>query len=84
MDALETIHVSSRGQIVIPERMRTSMKIKQGAKLVMVQQGARLILQTEEAFLAGLREAAGFRQLSAKSLAKVWENSKDDKVWSKY
>jgi len=87
MDVLETICVSSRGQIVIPERMRTNMKIKQGAKMIMMQQGMKIILQTEESFLNDLRsmqEREGWHSLSFKSLAKVWDNKKDDETWSKY
>ena len=87
MNTLETIHVSSRGQIVIPEAMRKNMKIKQGAKLVMVQENERIILQTEESFLehlAAAQEREGWRTLSSKSLAKVWGNTKDDEIWSRY
>lgn len=86
-ETIETITVSSRGQIVIPEAVRRNMKIKQGAKLVMVQENERIVLQTEESFLNSLRaaqEREGWRSLSFKSMAKVWDNKKDDETWSKY
>lgn len=87
MESLETINVSSRGQIVIPERLRVKMKIKQGSKLVMLQDGGRIIMQTEESFLSCLRaaeEKKGWREISQKSLAKAWSNKKDDEAWKKY
>ncbi|MFH0927614.1 MAG: AbrB/MazE/SpoVT family DNA-binding domain-containing protein [Candidatus Micrarchaeota archaeon] len=86
-ETIETITVSSRGQIVIPEAVRRNMRIKQGAKLVMVQENERIVLQTEESFLNRLRlaqERDGWRSLSSKSMAKVWDNPKDDKTWSNY
>ncbi|MEK6950301.1 MAG: AbrB/MazE/SpoVT family DNA-binding domain-containing protein [Nanoarchaeota archaeon] len=48
---IETITVSSRGQIVIPERVRKELEIVAGMKLVLTKEETRLILEKEEDFL---------------------------------
>jgi len=87
MNILETIKVSSRGQIVIPEAVREDLGIKEGSKLVLIEDGGKIVLEKEEDFLKKLssqQEKAGWMALAEKSLAKVWDNPKDDKTWSKY
>ena len=87
---IETIKVSSRGQIVIPENMRKALKIKEGTKLVAIGKGKRIILEQEADFLAGLSEAEtakekeGWLALAEKNLSKVWDNPEDDEEWKKY
>lgn len=44
---MEIIKTSSRGQIVIPEEIRKRHKIKEGTKLVLFEDGDRLILEKE-------------------------------------
>ena len=53
---LETIKVSSRGQIVIPEKVRKDFNIEEGTKLILVEQGTKLILETEQNFTKHLKE----------------------------
>lgn len=87
MNALETIRVSSRGQIVIPEELRNKLGITEGTKLVMIAENNRLILETEKNFLEYLEqfmETSGWKKLSEKNLSKIWDNPKDDEIWSKY
>ncbi len=84
MNALETIHVSSRGQIVIPEGMRKSMKLKQGAKLVILQQGERIILQTEESFLARMAGKHVKHAPVAHTLGHDWAAPSDDATWNRF
>ena len=44
---LEVINVSSRGQIVIPEKMRRLLKIKEGSRLVLIEKEGQLIIKKE-------------------------------------
>ncbi len=48
---IETITVSSRGQMVIPERMRKELGIVEGMKLVLVEDKEGIRLEKEEEFL---------------------------------
>jgi len=48
---IETIKVSSRGQVVIPEAIRKDLSIKEGVRLVLIRKGNKLILEKEEDFL---------------------------------
>ena len=85
---IETITMSSKGQIVIPERIRDELKIKEGTKLVMLEKDNSIILEKEEDFLKKLNnlelEKLGWLALSEKSMKKIWDNKKDNEVWSKY
>ena len=85
---IETIKISSRGQIVIPERIRKELGFIEGKKLVMIKKGNSIILEKEEEFLKKLNnmevEKLGWMALAEKSLKKVWDNKKDDETWSKY
>ncbi len=84
--AIETIKVSSRGQIVIPERIRKHLGIREGTTLVLVERGHGLFLEKEQDFLKELhtdKEKLGWLMLSEKSLAKLWDNPEDE-VWNTY
>ena len=87
MSTLETVKVSSRGQIVIPENVRANVGIREGMKLILVEEDGRITIETEQAFLKRVEERneqIGWMKVAEKSLGKVWNNPKDDKVWSKY
>ncbi|HLD34183.1 MAG TPA: AbrB/MazE/SpoVT family DNA-binding domain-containing protein [Candidatus Nanoarchaeia archaeon] len=82
---IETIKVSSRGQIVIPEQVRKDLHIHEGTKLILVEQGNKLILEKESDFMKSISkdvEQTGWLMLAEKSLMKDWEG--EDDVWSKY
>ncbi len=85
---IETINVSSRGQIVIPENVRKHLGIVQGSKLILIEKEGKLILEKEEHFLEehekNKKEDAGWLKLTEKGLAKVWDNPEDEEEWSKY
>ncbi|HLC50637.1 MAG TPA: AbrB/MazE/SpoVT family DNA-binding domain-containing protein [Candidatus Nanoarchaeia archaeon] len=86
---IEVINVSSRGQIVIPERMRKSLGIKQGSKLIAIEKEGSLILKKESDMLESMeyeekKEEIGWLALAEKSLSDVWDNKKDDEVWGRY
>lgn len=84
---MEIIKTSSRGQIVIPEHVRRRHKIKEGTRLVLFEQGDKIILEKEEKIKSMLKldlEDKGWSALSETSLRDVWDNKKDAKVWEKY
>ena len=85
---IETIKVSSRGQVVIPERMREKLDIKEGTKLVVLEKDKKLVLEVEKEFLEEIKdidkEKMGWLSLAERSLKDIWDNEKDDKEWSKY
>mgnify|MGYP001574767730 CR=1 FL=1 len=95
---MEIVTTSSRGQIVIPERVRKKHKIKEGTKLILLEEGNRLILEKESNFESIIKvktkeienifkrkdaETVNLMMASEKSLAKEWE-SKEDEIWDKY
>ena len=47
---IETIKVSSRGQIVIPETARKELNIEKGTRLILIKRDRKLILETESDF----------------------------------
>jgi AbrB family looped-hinge helix DNA binding protein len=87
---IETIKVSTKGQIVIPERFRVSLNIKEGSKLIIIEKGKKLILEAENHFLEDIetkyemQEKLRWMMVAEKSLTKFWNNKKDDETWSKY
>ncbi len=87
MNIIETVKVSSRGQIVIPESVREELDIEEGTKLVLVEDNGKITLEKEEQFLKELKERkekAGWLAVAEKSLERVWNNKKDDETWNKY
>lgn len=86
---MEIINVSSKGQIVIPENIRKKLRIKTGSKLVLFEKGGGMLLKKEESVARYLeeedtKEILGWMAIAEQSLKKVWNNSKDEKVWRKY
>ena len=87
---IETIKVSSRGQVVIPEAMRKELGINEGTKLIVKEEANRLVIEVEKDFLRRLeeleskKEKQGWLALAEKSLTELWDNSKDEKEWGKY
>ncbi len=87
---IETIKVSSRGQIVIPEYIRNHLKIKEGTKLILQEKGKRIILEAEEDFLRRIKrleiekEEVGWLALAEENLKELWDNKEDEKEWQQY
>lgn len=86
---MEIISVSSKGQIVIPERVRKYLKINAGSRLIMIEKEGTLMLKKEEQVTKHIEESErkedfGWMILAEKALKDVWDNQKDDKVWTKY
>ena len=86
---MEIISVSSKGQIVIPERVRKYLKINAGTRLVMIEREGTLMLKKEDQVTKHIEESErkeefGWMILEEKSLKEIWDNPKDDKAWTKY
>lgn len=86
---MNVVSVSSKGQVVIPERMRKSLGIKAGSRLVFLEKEDSIMIKKEDAVVKQLgeyerKEEIGWLILGEKSLAKVWDNAKDEKTWKKY
>ena len=87
---IETVKVSSKGQIVIPEDIRKSLNIREGTKLVMIENGNKIVIELEKDFINNLdklnldKDKLGWLLLAEKGLAKIWDNPKDDETWGKY
>jgi len=83
------VNVSSRGQIVIPEKFRKDLSIKEGSKLVIIEKNGALILKREDDVVSKLedidkKEESGWLALAEQSLSAIWSNKKDEKIWSRY
>ena len=84
---IETITVSSRGQVVIPERVREQLQIEEGMKLVLIQEGDQIILKKENLFLQKVKEQQernAWISLGEAAFAQVWNNVKDETTWKRY
>ena len=85
---IDTIRVSSKGQIVIPEHVRKNLHITAGTKLILIEREDRLEIRKEEDVAMKLidegKESAGWLALAEESLKDVWDNPKDDEIWKKY
>ena len=86
---MELITTSSRGQIVIPENVRKRHNIKAGTRLILFEQGDKIIIEREEKINSILKknfdaEEKGWGALSEINLKEVWDNKKDEEIWKKY
>ncbi len=86
---MEIISVSSKGQIVIPERVRKNLNIKQGSKLILFEKEGTILIKKEAQIAKMLeenekKEAAGWISLAERSLKEAWDNPKDEKNWKRY
>ena len=87
---MEIVTTSSRGQLVIPERIREKHKIKEGTRFILIEHGDKIILEREETIneMLLLKEKRldemNWNLLAEKSFKEVWDNKKDEETWSKY
>lgn len=86
---MEIIHISTKGQIVIPEEVRKRIGIKPGSKLVLLEKDGTILLKKEEDVAKILEdkeyeETIGWMAIAEQSLKEIWDNPKDEKVWKKY
>ena len=82
-----TTIVTTKGQIVIPSRMRWKLNIKKGTRLCIEEKGDQLILQplTDDYFkkMAGIASTKG-KGVSALLEERAKEKESEDKKWSKF
>ncbi len=86
---MEIINVSSRGQIVIPEKIRKSMSIRKGSRLALFEKDGSIVIKREEDIIRRIedddrKEEFGWLALGEGSLKELWDNPKDDKIWKRY
>lgn len=87
---IDTIKVSSKGQIVIPELIRKRLNIKEGTKMIVIERDNKLILELEEDFLKKMeemeidKEKIGWLKLAEKGMGKIWDNDNDEEIWKMY
>ncbi len=81
-----TTTVTSKGQIVIPSKIRRHFKIKKGTRLCIVEKENEIVLQplTKEYFerMAGIAGTKG-KGLSALLEERAKEKAHEDKKWLK-
>lgn len=81
-ERIRTVLMNPRGQIVIPEEMRESLKMKPKEALVLIEKGDELILKKESDVAKKiLEEDKAWTILSLEALRKTW--SKEDAIWDK-
>jgi len=79
---MHIVHVSSKGQIVIPKEIRERHKIGRDTDLVLQESEDALVLRKKVDIDRILRDQ--FRPLleaAERNLAEIWENPEDD-VWN--
>jgi AbrB family looped-hinge helix DNA binding protein len=80
----KTITVSQKGQIAIPTDIQKIMGIKKGDKLLLIQKGEKIVLEKPDEILEKLgNEFEDIKDLSERSLKKLWNNKSDD-IWNQY
>lgn len=83
---MEIINVSSRGQIVIPEKVRKHLGIEAGSRLALIEIADEIIITKESKAIERLKkeEDIGWMVLAEQSLKGVWDNPIDEEIWKKY
>ena len=80
--SVHTLRVSSKGQVAIPAEVRDRLGIRKGAVLVLVTDGRKIVLASEDDVAARvLDEFQPFLEASERVLAGVWDNDEDE-AWN--
>ncbi len=77
---MELITLSSRGQLVIPERIRDRYGLAAGSRLALFETANGIVLRKQEDVEA-LVEKAGWLTLSERGLKRVWKTPEEDEAW---
>ncbi|HIH25391.1 AbrB/MazE/SpoVT family DNA-binding domain-containing protein [Candidatus Woesearchaeota archaeon] len=81
---VEAIKVSD-GKIVIPENIRNNLDIKDGSTLMLIEKDGFIIIKKKNKSNNKIDyEKLGWMYLAENSFKKLWDNKKDDEIWSKY
>ncbi len=81
---IQTIKVSDKGQIAIPQNMREQADIKKGDKLIIIQSDGKIMIEKAEEISKEVKD--DFRdllKLSELSLKEMWDNESDE-IWNDY
>ncbi len=79
---LRTVSMNDRGQIVIPEDMRKSMKFSSRDILVLIEKDNQIVIKKESEVAERLENEDEFwKKLSAESMKHAW--AKEDEIWDK-
>ncbi len=79
---LETVRVSAKGQIAIPKRVRDSLSIKKGDKLVMAVKGNKILIEKSSLVARDMKKEFDYLvKLSERTAKKIWDN-KSDEIWN--
>lgn len=77
---VKTIKVSEKGQIAIPQAMRTKLGVEKGSELLVIERNGKLLLEKVSDLSVNLKDDFGdLLVLSEKSLKKILDNKQDDK-----
>ncbi len=71
---IEIVNVGEKGQIVIPQKIRESLKIERGTKLVISEKENKLVLKK-----INLNEENLWMLVGEETLKKTWDNKYDER-----
>ncbi len=77
---INSIKVSDKGQVSIPNEIRAKLGISKGDRLLMFEIKGKIILEKQDSFLKKLNDISYFNE---KSLEKIWDNQEDE-IWNTY
>jgi len=77
---INSIKVSDKGQVSIPNEIRAKLGISKGDRLLMFEIKGKIILEKQDSFLEKLNDISYFNE---KSLEKIWDNQEDE-IWNTY
>lgn len=78
MSEVEVVTVSEKGQIVLPKKVRSEMRVGKGSKLLLVEKQGKVTLTKVDNLLKGNL----FTVLaSEKALAKDWLSEEEEEAW---
>ena len=81
---MKTIRVSDKGQIAIPQNMRTTLGIERGDDLVVIQLDNKILLEKAQKMEQKVKDDfKDILKFSEQSLKEVWDNKEDD-IWNQY
>ena len=74
------VTVSSKGQIVLPEKFREKMNIKKGTHMFVIKESGVLILKKEESLRDSFKDLT---KIAEKSIKDLWDKEEEN-IWNKY
>ena len=84
MSEVEIITVSKKGQIVLPKKIRSNLKISQGSKLFLVEEKGEISLKKIEDIIKKKKSKTPLTMLaSEKALVKDRLFKEDEAAWKK-